>query len=1239
MNPLDQLHEYLDRVRRRMLASALLRGAAIAALCALVATITLVLIANYFAFSDTSIAWSRILLFLIIAFAVAFGIIAPVLAVNQRRAARKVEEENAALNQRLVTCIESESSPLLNLLARDTLQTAQSIEPSQVIPSTKILGFSGTAAVAAGILGWLILAGPGYMGHGASLLWGATPKVGETFYDIQVTPGDQTIRRRSDQLITANLVGFRTGKATLKARYGAATKWEEVQMLPSQNGMGFEFLLSSVPEDVEYYVESGQVRSPQFRLNVVDLPSVKRIHVTYNYPKWTGLKPAVEDPGGDLRALEGTEADLLIETDKPLTNGSLVLDNGNTITLKQQENPNLSVARVTIQKDGTYHLVSTEQSRQVRVTDDYFIEAQEEREPTIKLSRPGRDLKVSPIEEVTLEASADDDFGLSEVTLHYSVNGGEEKKINLLQQRGSKSATERKTISLEEFKLIPGDIISVYATAKDARTTTQTDIYFLEAQPFEREYSQSQQSGGGMPGEGGEDGQDQIAQRQKEIIAATWNGIRDKSGNKKRAQEDAQFLNEIQTKLQMQALSLAQRMKARKVGGATDAFAAFAKDMEAAAKAMGPAAENLKDLKWKDALPHEQQALQHLLRAEARFREIQVAYGQQGGGGGGNSGGRDLESLFDLELDTEKNQYETSQQQASRSGNQQQDIDEALKKLEQLSRRQQELAQQQNQNNRQTPERRWQQEQLLKEAEELQKQLQQLSGNQQQQGSQQSQQGQQSQGQSGQSQSASSQSGQTGQQSGQSGQQQQQAQKKMSAEQRMAQMRMNQNSRSQQQVDPRIQKALDQLAQATEDMRRANQGGQQNSAETRRAAERLSDAKDLLGGMRREQGSSQLNDLARRAESLAQEQRQFAEQLRNRFGQGQTRAQQEQLMRQQTRQQNEQLSQEKTRLMEEYERLEKDIQSAIRNNPGQRATSSKLRQALGEAQAEEVGMRMKYMTEWLRRGLGPLAWVREAPVTNALDKLSEQVKEAAQAGQGNGPQGEGMERALSQLEELRRQLDQASRGGDQSGNQAGSQNGQQAGGQQPGQQGQLGQGQSGQQQAQGGQQGQQGQGGQQGQQGMQGQQGQEGQRGGGGDRQSPGYSSMNSGNQPNVQGSAPQGRNQVNTGQMQRAFSDGLRDLREMRRELSDSPESRQEVERVIREMQGIDPSRFPGNPQLVDKMRAQVLPALEQLELQLRRELDASEPGVARTGTSDKVPQGYSNAVAEYFRKLSKGK
>ncbi len=209
---------------------------------------------------------------------------------------------------------------------------------------------------------------------------------------------------------------------------------------------------------------------------------------------------------------------------------------------------------------------------------------------------------------------------------------------------------------------MPGDIVSVYAAAKDAHAESRTDMFFIQAEPFEREYSQSQQSGGGGGGGSG-NAPDEISQRQKEIIGATWKQLGDKNASAEKTAENAKFLSGVQSKLRDQAVSLANRLQMRGLVAENDEFITFQKDMNAAADAMSPASQKLQVQKWKDALPEEQKALQYLLRAEATFRQIQVAFGNAGGANGGGAGtaGRDLASLFDLELDTQKNQYETAQ--------------------------------------------------------------------------------------------------------------------------------------------------------------------------------------------------------------------------------------------------------------------------------------------------------------------------------------------------------------------------------------------------------------------------------------------------------------------------------------------------------------------------------------------------------------------------------------------------
>src|SRR5947209_13708073 len=191
-----------------------------------------------------------------------------------------------------------------------------------------------------------------------------------------------------------------------------------------------------------------------------------------------------------------------------------------------------------------------------------------------------------------------------------------------------------------------------------------------------------------MGGMGGGD-DNNSSERQKQIIAATFNELRQNSKSKTAFAEDAKFLSDLQAKLGEQARTLAERMASRELESASSEFAQFSKLMTQASSDMGQAVQQLKPGKWHDALQPEQKALQGLLRAEALFRNIQVAFGQRGGGGGGGGAQRDLARMFDLELDTSKNQYETGQNPANGGSQeaQQKAIDDAFERLKILARR------------------------------------------------------------------------------------------------------------------------------------------------------------------------------------------------------------------------------------------------------------------------------------------------------------------------------------------------------------------------------------------------------------------------------------------------------------------------------------------------------------------------------------------------------------------------
>ena len=89
-----------------------------------------------------------------------------------------------------------------------------------------------------------------------------------------------------------------------------------------------------------------------------------------------------------------------------------------------------------MEKDGAYHVAALDEGQPVRLSEDYFIATDKAKPPEIAIDRPGGDYRASPIEEVTVGVKAADEFGLNDVNLHYSVNGGPEKTVNLLQTAG-----------------------------------------------------------------------------------------------------------------------------------------------------------------------------------------------------------------------------------------------------------------------------------------------------------------------------------------------------------------------------------------------------------------------------------------------------------------------------------------------------------------------------------------------------------------------------------------------------------------------------------------------------------------------------------------------------------------------------------------------------------------------------------------------------------------------------------
>ena len=269
----------------------------------------------------------------------------------------------------------------------------------------------------------------------------------------------------------------------------------------------------------------------------------------------------------------------------------------------------------------------------------------------------------------------------------------------------------------------PGDMISFFAAAKDHRQQTRTALYFVDVRPYDRTFREAQGGGGGNGGQGLE-----IAERQREILTATWNLINKQTDASDNIQEQSDVLHDqadvlamLQRTLKGQVDTLTQRAQARRLD-VDDEVDEFMNELTLAAAFMEPAAQLLDTRELDAAVTPEQQALQHLLAAEASMTDVDVSRAQNRGRG---TSGRQLSELFDLEMDPERNRYETPQNPSFEEQAEQDDAD--WRRLEELAARQQQLAERQSRGE-QSQASRWEQQRLKRELEELRQRLEGTNG-------------------------------------------------------------------------------------------------------------------------------------------------------------------------------------------------------------------------------------------------------------------------------------------------------------------------------------------------------------------------------------------------------------------------------------------------------------------------------------------------------------------------------
>ena len=708
-----ELIDVIRRVRNRWRLRLALRGAVVVVAGTLLALLLSASGLESFRFSAPSIIAFRLISVAVFVGLLCYGLIWPLRRrVTELQVALYLEERDPTLEAAIISAVdattgggsEAHSPRLVEKLVEQATDQCRALDHGRTIDRTSVQRHATTLAGIAAAAALIVAFGPAYLRHGLSaLLVISRSAEASSPYRIEVRPGSGKVPRGADELISATLVGFTAKDVGVMMRTASSAPFERVSLVEGSKPGTFEGMLFHLDTQTEYFVESNGVRSPIFSLAVVDLPTVKQLDVEYHFPAYTGLAPRKAE-GGDVAAVRGTQVRLHITPTMATTGGRIMLNEGDGSAITTQPDGTLT-GGFTIEGQGFYRIQLTgPHGEKVDASPQYTIDVIDDQPPAVRFSKPGRDSQASPVEELFLEARADDDYGVRQVQLFYSVNGGTPKTGNLFGgPKPLPEVTASHTIYIEELGLTPGDFVSYYARATDTDTvqgpkTSTSDIYFVQIRPFKKDYKPAQSQAGGGGGGGQQVGQ--LSQQQREIVAATFNIVRDKAKTKPdKFRENVVFLNLAQAKLREQVEELVGKLNAR-IGAVDPSFNKIAEALPKAAVEMKAAEADLKALKADSALSPEQRALKLLQDAEQQY-ELQVSQQQGGGGGGGQQAlADDLADLFELELDKLANQYEM--QQRSEQQQNDQSVDSLVEKLKELARRQQQELERQRRNAQQS---------------------------------------------------------------------------------------------------------------------------------------------------------------------------------------------------------------------------------------------------------------------------------------------------------------------------------------------------------------------------------------------------------------------------------------------------------------------------------------------------------------------------------------------------------
>lgn len=226
---------------------------------------------------------------------------------------------------------------------------------------------------------------------------------------------------------------------TLWYRYAPGDPFQPVALEEDGNGQWAAIIAADqVQNGFWYKITAADDATAIYQVSTRSRPEAKQFEVTYHYRPYrkladeTVIFPNEHALFPELRGHRGTEVTVLVRTNQPVREGRLQLELPGALTEVPGErlegDPKAFRCKFSLERSGIYRVLFRAQSEESNTDRDaYRIEVRDDLVPAVVLTKPAQDVSLAANGTLTVEGSAQDDFGVKAMALRLRVLEGADK--------------------------------------------------------------------------------------------------------------------------------------------------------------------------------------------------------------------------------------------------------------------------------------------------------------------------------------------------------------------------------------------------------------------------------------------------------------------------------------------------------------------------------------------------------------------------------------------------------------------------------------------------------------------------------------------------------------------------------------------------------------------------------------------------------------------------------------------